>query len=272
MGGYMVLASTGWVSTNGTMWTTSARIAPRSGTVLHSRLLDKIPVCGSYQKIYLRRNCFTTVPQDPFTLTGATLRFNFDREQNLPDATLIDTLEKTGLWDHFRNFSTKGLSATGEPLLGLLMSSLPALSAGQLQLLLLSRALVHARSTLYLEIHDTETHYAPGRKPILLLDEATSTVDPDTEAVLQEVIQEEFTRQGHTVTIVAHRVSSMVKYFRDGVDAVVWTNEGRIENVTHTHEAAGFELEEGSEERKGYNNTRPIIYTYLELSPSPIFA
>jgi ABC-type multidrug transport system fused ATPase/permease subunit len=68
-------------------------------------------------------------------------------------------------------------------------------------------------------------------KPILLLDEATSSLDPETESVVQDIIQEEFTDKGHTVIIVAHRVSALAKGMRQGIDAVVWMKDGRIEKV-----------------------------------------
>lgn len=194
-------------------------------------------------KTYLRRHCFITVPQDPFILAAATLRINLDPDESLPDAMLIEVLEKTRLWEHFCQFSKlshRSPSAV-EALLDLPMSSLPPLSAGQQQLLSLSRALAHRRTSTYSGYSDLQTQVAVAeRRPILLLDEATSAVDPDTEAVMQDVIEAEFTQKGYSVIIVAHRVSGMIKYFRDNVDAVAWMNGGRIERVVHTQAAAGL--------------------------------
>jgi ABC-type multidrug transport system fused ATPase/permease subunit len=224
------------------------------------RLLDS--QCGSIivdgidtsniHKTYLRRHCYITVPQDPFILTSATLRFNLDPDETMPATTLIHALEKTGLWKHFHHFSKlghQGLLLSDEALLDLPMSSLPPLSAGQLQLLSLSRALAHAQAVSDSTFCNLYTTPSPEkRKPIVLLDEATSAMDPDTDGLMQDVIEEEFTRKGYTVILVAHRVSNIVKGFRDGVDAVVWMAEGRIERVAHTQQDAGLGSEDGGEE------------------------
>ncbi|KAE8142964.1 P-loop containing nucleoside triphosphate hydrolase protein [Aspergillus pseudotamarii] len=198
-------------------------------------------------KTYLRRHCFITVPQDPFILAAATLRFNLDPDECLPDATLIEVLKKTRLWEHFCHFSkfNHQRPSAAEPLLDLPMSSLPPLSAGQQQLLSLSRALAHRRASTDSRYSDLQTQVAVAeRRPILLLDEATSALDPGTEAVMQDIIEDEFTQKGYTVIIVAHRLSGMVKYFRDDIDAVTWMSEGRTEIVVHTQAAAGLVQED----------------------------
>ncbi|KAE8423949.1 P-loop containing nucleoside triphosphate hydrolase protein [Aspergillus pseudocaelatus] len=204
--------------------------------------IDNIDI-SNMSKTYLRRNCFITVPQDPFILAAASLRFNLDPDESLPDATLIEVLEKTRLWGHFCQFSKLNhrSPSAAETLLDLPISSLPPLSTGQQQLLSLSRALAHKRSSTASGYSDLQKQVAVAeRRPILLLDEATSALDPDTEAVMQDVIEEEFTQKGYTVIIVAHRLSGMVKYFRDNVDAVAWMSDGGIERVVHTLTAAGL--------------------------------
>lgn len=68
-------------------------------------------------------------------------------------------------------------------------------------------------------------------KPILLLDEATSSLDPETDTIIQEVIQEEFTNKGHTVIVIAHRMSAVARGMREGRDVVVWMGEGKVERI-----------------------------------------
>ncbi|KAE8377973.1 P-loop containing nucleoside triphosphate hydrolase protein [Aspergillus bertholletiae] len=195
----------------------------------------------------LRRHGFITVPQDPLVLGGATLRFNLDPEESLPDRTLIEALQKTRLWEHFCQVSKSShQSATAEEdLPEFPVSSLPPLSAGQQQLLSLSRAIAQKMAPTGPECSDIQGQFSVAqRRPILLLDEATSALDPDTEAFMQDVIDEEFTRKGYTVIIVAHRIGGLAKYFRD---AVVWMSEGRIERVAQTQAAAGLALRDSIE-------------------------
>ncbi|TEU11143.1 ABC transporter ATP-binding protein [Candidatus Bathyarchaeota archaeon] len=59
---------------------------------------------------------------------------------------------------------------------------------------------------------------------ILVFDEATSSVDPYTEALIQNALKEEMV--GRTVLLVTHRVSTV----RDA-DRIIILNEGRIEDV-----------------------------------------
>lgn len=209
-------------------------------------MVDNIDISNMSQT-YLRRHCFITVPQDPFTLAAATLRFNLDPEGFLPDSVLIEVLENTGLWEHFCQSSKLNHSKSSEieALLDRPMSSLPPLSAGQQQLLSLSRALAHKRAATAHGYSDLQTQLSVAdRKPILLLDEATSALDPETEAVMQDVIEKEFTQEGYTVIIVAHRIGGMLKYFRDDIDAVVWMTEGRVERVVHTQAAVRLALKD----------------------------
>ena len=83
------------------------------------------------------------------------------------------------------------------------------LSYGERQLICLGRALI--------------------RDPrILVFDEATSSVDPYTEALIQNAMREEMANR--TVLLVTHRVSTV----RDA-DRIIVLNEGRIED-TGTHD------------------------------------
>ncbi|KAJ5405756.1 ABC transporter integral membrane type 1 [Penicillium sp. CMV-2018d] len=119
------------------------------------------------------RSCINVVPQDPFFMPG-TLRLNLNPRQSVIDAELVRAVEKVGLWDRVR---AKG---------GLDMEfSAADWSVGQRQLIALSRALVK-------------------KSAILILDEATSSVNPETEAIMQDIIAKEFSQQ--TIIAVVHRL------------------------------------------------------------------
>ena len=79
------------------------------------------------------------------------------------------------------------------------------LSFGQRQLICLGRAIL-------------------ADPKILVFDEATSSVDPYTEALIQNALKEEMVNR--TVLLVTHRVSTV----RDA-DRIILLNEGRIEDV-----------------------------------------
>ena len=79
------------------------------------------------------------------------------------------------------------------------------LSLGQRQLICLGRALL-----------------ADPR--ILVFDEATSSVDPYTEALIQNAMSEEM--ENRTVLLVTHRISTV-----RNADRIIVLNEGRIEDV-----------------------------------------
>ncbi|CAG8907277.1 unnamed protein product [Penicillium egyptiacum] len=119
------------------------------------------------------RSRINVVPQDPFFMPG-TLRFNLDPRQCVIDAELIRAIEKVGLWDRVH---AKG---------GLDMEfSVADWSVGQRQLLALSRAIVK-------------------RSALLILDEATSSVDWETDAIMHDIIEKEFSEQ--TIFAVVHRL------------------------------------------------------------------
>jgi len=120
---------------------------------------------------------------------------------SLPDSALIAALLKTHLLPHLTPLD--------------LSKPLPQLSTGQNQLFALTRALLQVQII---------NQHSQGSKPILLLDEATSSLDVETEAVMREVIREEFTEKGHTVIAITHRVV-------EGMDVIVWLGSGRVERV-----------------------------------------
>jgi ATP-binding cassette subfamily C (CFTR/MRP) protein 1 len=181
----------------------------------------------------LRQRCFITVSQDPLFLANETLRFNLDPDPSVSNANLISKLERTGLWSHFlqsgvisdestaESFSVNGfISPSPDLILDTKLSSFPELSVGQEQLFALSRALVKAQSA-----QDS------GRKPVVLLDEVTSSLDPTTESIIYGIIDEEFTKKGHTVICVSHRIEVLAKHTEPGRDVVVLLGNGRLQEV-----------------------------------------
>ncbi|KAF7943713.1 uncharacterized protein EAE97_005783 [Botrytis byssoidea] len=182
----------------------------------------------------LRQRCFITVSQDPLLLFNESLRFNLDPDAALSNEALIASLDRTELWEHFKQGSAgmneileteSGLSIDNlpynqHPILDMNLSMLSELSVGQGQLLALCRALVKA-----------QTAQRSGRKPVVLLDEVTSSLDPGTESVIHGIIDDEFTQKGHTVICVAHRIEVLAKHTEPGRDVVVLLGDGRLQEV-----------------------------------------
>ncbi|KAJ8063871.1 hypothetical protein OCU04_007725 [Sclerotinia nivalis] len=182
----------------------------------------------------LRQRCFITVSQDPLLLPNETLRFNLDPDASLSNEALVASLKRTDLWSHFTQETAEldGILGTESgfaidippynqhPILDKTLSLFSELSVGQGQLLALCRALVKAR-----------TAQRSGRKPVVLLDEVTSSLDPVTESTIHDIIDDEFTRKGHTVICVAHRIDVLAKHTEPGRDVVVLLGNGRLQEV-----------------------------------------
>lgn len=104
------------------------------------------------------------------------------------------------------------------------LNTFPPLSTGQMQMLAFAQALLRAQPSA--RITDP---LIIQRKPILILDEASSSLDLETEAQMQELLQQEFTKNGHTVIIIAHRLNHVMKDMRPGLDGVVLVDDGKME-------------------------------------------
>ncbi|KAF4853365.1 ABC transporter atnG [Colletotrichum siamense] len=189
----------------------------------------------------IREDCFITVCQDPFILDQTSLRFNLNPIsmvgwRGLDDVLIIDVLQQTGLWSHFKSGESEITPSEAKEILDTPMSSLPQMSTGQTQLFSLSRAILQK------SIDAAEASVLSGQllgKKILLLDEATASLDPDTETAMSRVIHEEFTAKGHTVIAISHRLGGLGENMREGQDAVALLSNGRIDKIGSVHEVLG---------------------------------
>lgn len=123
------------------------------------------------------RSLFCVVPQSPY-LFGGTVRENLDFTSRSDDDALARALATVGL---------------ALPLDAAVKEGGANLSVGERQLLCLARALV-------------------TDKRIILMDEPTSSVDPVTDARIQELLGSVF--RGRTVVTIAHRVGTLEGYDR----------------------------------------------------------
>jgi len=195
----------------------------------------------------VRQRCFITVPQDPLLLGQASLRFNLDPSETLPESTIIAALQKTHIWAHFSSTSlthatTADTAAEAAPqnILDLPLASLPHMSTGQCQLFSIARALLQAQALA--TPASPSPSDPPHRKPILLLDEATSSLDAETESTIRDVIHHQFTLKGHTVIAITHRLSGVAQGMRAGRDVVVRLANGRVERIGAVQEILEGEL------------------------------
>ncbi|KAJ4349627.1 uncharacterized protein N0V89_008243 [Didymosphaeria variabile] len=166
-------------------------ICGRSGsgkTSLILSLLHMIPFSGSITIDDVEthdlipgdlRSRINVVPQEPF-LMPRSIRFNIDPLGQVNDEAIISTLNRLKIWD--RVIECGGLDA---------QTSLSLWSVGERQLLCLARAMVR-------------------RSQIVILDEATSSVDDATEAVMQDVVDNDFSAQ--TVLAVVHRLRFIERF------------------------------------------------------------
>ncbi|CAL1293325.1 unnamed protein product [Larinioides sclopetarius] len=167
-------------------------VEPFSGTIS----IDNIDIT----KIGLHnlRTKLTIIPQDPVLFTG-TLRINLDPNNEYGDDQIWQSLEKSYLKTFVSNLS-EGLEYNVE-------EGGANLSAGQRQLVCLSRALLK-------------------NSKILVLDEATASVDVETDRLIQNTIRTAFADR--TVITIAHRINTVLDY-----DKIVVLENGNVVEVGH---------------------------------------
>lgn len=203
-----------------TIFLTLLRLIESTGTVeVDGQDIANIPLS------IVRQRCFITVSQDSFLMPDATLRFNLDASSIVSDQVLETALLKVGLWTHLCSTST---GHSQSPLYQRL-SSLPALSVGQSQLLAMARAIARKHSFRGWRQPYRSSEGAP--RPILLLDEATSSLDSVTELTIHNIIETEFLKQGHTVIIIAHRLSVLTGSMKSSTDRLFFVQNGNLTEV-----------------------------------------
>ncbi|KAH8086808.1 multidrug resistance-associated ABC transporter [Filobasidium floriforme] len=154
------------------------------------------------------RSQLSALPQDTLLFSG-TMRENLDPTGIKSDHELNDILHRCGLVptaaqiqagsdvERYKKFQLDAIiSDDGENF-----------SGGERQLVALCRALVK------------NSH-------VLLLDEATSSVDPETDAIIQDCIRKEFSST--TLLCIAHRLATIAFY-----DKVLVMDAGRIAEFAH---------------------------------------
>ncbi|KAF4885361.1 ABC transporter atnG [Colletotrichum fructicola] len=137
------------------------------------------------------RASINVIPQDPFLMPG-TIRFNLNPYGNsVDDDRFVEALGRVGVWSLVQDQG--GLDAE---------MNVNAWSAGQKQLLCLARAMLR-------------------QSKVLILDEAMSSVDSETEAIMQDIVDSDFS--DCTVLAVMHRLKHVTHY-----DKVALLGDGRL--------------------------------------------
>lgn len=136
------------------------------------------------------RDRITVVPQEGYLFVG-TIRDNIRiAKPGASDGEVDEALQRLGAMDWFTSLP-KGLDTE-------VMERGGSLSAGERQLVSLARA-------------------ALADPAVLVLDEATSSLDPDTELLVEQALEELV--KGRTVIAIAHRLSTAERSDRVGVVA-----------------------------------------------------
>jgi ATP-binding cassette subfamily C (CFTR/MRP) protein 1 len=169
----------------------------------------------------IRERCFIAVPQDAFNQPDESLRNNLDPLNHHSAQEVKQALQKLHLWSHFQDAeSDTGNVKDAGRLLTLPLSFFPPLSVGQTQLLSLACSVLKASYQV-----------SKGRKPIILLDEPAANLDDDYESLSSRMIEEEFTKNGHTVLMITHSSKDLKERVRPDKDILVKISNGSVNVV-----------------------------------------
>jgi len=144
-------------------------------------------------------NLFCMVLQDTWLFNGTIKENIIYRAENVSDEQIIDACKSVGL-HHYIESLPDGYDTV--------LSEESNLSAGQMQLLTIARAIIE-------------------NAPLLILDEATSSVDTRTEQIVQNAMEK--LTQGRTSFTIAHRLSTI----RDADVIIVMKDGDIVETGTH---------------------------------------
>jgi ATP-binding cassette, subfamily B, multidrug efflux pump len=162
------------------------------------------------------RRSLVVIPQEDFLFSRSvreniTLTFSSGGSQKSLEAHDIDTK----IWSTLKRVHADTIvSQLPEGLDTILPERGKALSNGERQLLVFARALWHDPR-------------------VLILDEATSAIDPKTEALVQDALEE--TLKGRTAIIIAHRLSTI-----QNVDRIIHLENGQVAHVSHPQHSEQF--------------------------------
>ncbi|XP_070543483.1 ATP-binding cassette sub-family C member 8-like isoform X1 [Ptychodera flava] len=154
-------------------------------------LIDDVDISAT--PLLSLRNRLAIIPQDPVLFSG-TVRYNLDPAKKLDDDSLWKALETAQLKDIIKELPGQ--------LDGEILEGGENFSVGQRQLFCLARAFLR-------------------RSKILVMDEATASIDTATDAVVQEVIANNF--DNCTIITIAHRIGTILNY-----DKILVLSEGKI--------------------------------------------